>query len=82
MEKGIELLGRYHYQNGYYVEVTSESIFSGTRDYWLCKRDNSKKLFMFSSDYKNERTEERQILRCIEKNIQIYEQCIPDTLMA
>lgn len=83
MEKLVELIGRYHYRDGYFVEVSRENPFSVTRDYWLCKRGSVSKLYMFSSDYKGDAAEERLVLRYIEENIQKYEQkMIPNSLMA
>ena len=38
MEKGIEVIARYHYQQGYFVEVTTERSVLAGRDYWLCKK--------------------------------------------
>ena len=38
MEKGIEVIARYHYKKDYFVEVTHEKSALAGRDYWLCKR--------------------------------------------
>ena len=50
MEKGIEVIARYHYQQGYFVEVTTERSVLAGRDYWLCKKNSPRKVFMFSSN--------------------------------
>ena len=51
MEKGIEIIARYHYQQGYFVEVTTEKSVLAGRDYWLCKKNSPRKVFMFSSKF-------------------------------
>ena len=43
MEKGIEVIARYHYQQGYFVEVTTERSVLAGRDYWLCKKNSPTK---------------------------------------
>ena len=45
MEKGIEVIARYHYQQGYFVEVTTERSVLAGRDYWLCKKNSPRKVF-------------------------------------
>lgn len=62
MEKGIEVIARYHYQQGYFVEVTTERSVLAGRDYWLCKKNSPRKVFMFSSKFKNEDQEVHQII--------------------
>ena len=37
MEKGIEIVARYHCPKEYFVEVTTEKSVLAGRDYWLCK---------------------------------------------
>ena len=44
MEKGIEVIARYHYQQGYFVEVTTERSVLAGRDYWLCKKNSPRKV--------------------------------------
>ncbi|MCD8324103.1 MAG: hypothetical protein LUC32_04010 [Clostridiales bacterium] len=73
MEKQIKVIARYHYEHEYFVEVSHEDSFTAGRDYWLCKRGSTRKLFMFSSPYKDARTEERMILRAIPSCIERYE---------
>ena len=82
MEKEIEVIIRYHCRDGYFVEVTHEKSALAGRDYWLCKRGSVKKMFMFSSSYKNNATEERLILRHIDDNIKKYEQSVPEERLA
>lgn len=82
MEKGIEVIARYHYKHGYFVEVTQEKSAIAGRDYWLCKRNSSKKMFMFSSSFKNERTEEDMIIKNIKSNVHRYEETAPKALLA
>lgn len=82
MEKEIEVIIRYHYRDGYFVEVSHEKSALAGRDYWLCKRGNTKKVFMFSSNYKNNATEERMILKHIENDIKRYEQSVPTERLA
>ena len=73
MEKGIEVVARYHYQQGYFVEVTTEKSVLAGRDYWLCKKNNPRKLLMFSSKFKNEEQEVHQIIDQIKNNVEKYE---------
>ena len=52
MEKGIEIVARYHCPKEYFVEVTTEKSVLAGRDYWfvkktvhekyLCSAENSK----------------------------------------
>ena len=74
MEKGIEVVARYHYKQGYFVEVTSEKSAIAGRDYWLCKKNSSRKLFMFSSKFKNDHQEEDLIINRIQNNVEKFEQ--------
>ena len=71
MEKNIETIARYHYKRGYYVEVDSPGEYG--LDYWLCKRGEKKKLFMFSAAFKDAEAEEHRILAEIEDSIREYE---------
>lgn len=73
MEKQIKVIARYHYKKDYYVEVSHEDSFTTNRDYWLCKRGSTRKLFMFSSSFKNSCTEERMIVKSIDPCIKQYE---------
>lgn len=73
MEKGIEVVARYHYQQGYFVEVTTEKSVLAGRDYWLCKKNSPRKVFMFSSKFKNEDQEVHQIIDQIKNNVEKYE---------
>lgn len=82
MEKGIEVIARYHYKHGYFVEVTHEKSVLAGRDYWLCKGNSHKKMFMFSSAFKNEQTEKDMILDNIKENVQRYEQTVSEVLPA
>ena len=43
MEKGIEIVARYHCPKEYFVEVTTEKSVLAGRDYWLCKKKQSTK---------------------------------------
>ena len=54
MEKGIEIVARYHCPKEYFVEVTTEKSVLAGRDYWLCKKNSPRKVFMFSGKFKNE----------------------------
>lgn len=82
MEKRIAVIARYHYKHGYFVEVSHEDSFTKRRDYWLCRKNSAKKLFMFSSSYKNDATEEHEILTRISEAIQHYENPIPMVKLA
>lgn len=73
MEKNIVVIARYHYKHGYFVEVSHEDSVIAGRDYWLCKKNSLKKMYMFSSTFTDERTEEHMILTNISENIQKYE---------
>lgn len=73
MEKEVETIARYHYKRDYYVEVDSQGEYGKNRDYWLCKRGEKRKLFMFSAIYKDADAEERRILSNIEDMIVSYE---------
>ena len=53
MEKGIEIVARYHCPKEYFVEVTTEKSVLAGRDYWLCKKNSPRKVFMFSGKFKN-----------------------------
>ncbi len=72
MEKQIKVIARYHYEHDYYVEVESEDSVIASRDYWLCKRGSARKLFMFSSPYTDEKTEERKILSRIREAVETF----------
>ncbi len=74
MEKDIKLVARYRYQDGYFIEVSQENSAIAGRDYWLCSRKQPKKLFMFSSPYKNQRNEEKLILQHIRESVRKYEE--------
>ncbi|MCD8109320.1 MAG: hypothetical protein LUE14_04370 [Clostridiales bacterium] len=71
--ENIETVAKYHYKHGYYVEVDSLEEYGTDRDYWLCKRGEKKKLFMFSAAFKDMEVEERRILAEIEDSIREYE---------
>ena len=73
MEKGIEVVARYHYQQGYFVEVTTEKSVLAGSDYWLWKKNSPRKVFMFSSKFKNEDQEVHQIIDQIKNNVEKYE---------
>lgn len=73
MEKNTEVVARYHYTEGYYVEVISQIPYIGGRDYWLCNRGSENKLFMFSNECKSTKSEERMIARKIAEAIKSYE---------
>ncbi len=73
MEKQIKVIARYHYEHGYFVEVTHEDSVIAGRDYWLCKRGSMRKMYMFSSPFKGAEKEEHQILTKISTAIQKYE---------
>ncbi len=79
MEKQIRTIARYHYRYGYFVEVSREDSVIASRDYWLCRKDSDKKLFMFSSPFRSAKEEEHMILTKISESIQKYER--PVTLM-
>lgn len=74
MEKNIRLVARYQYKDGYFVEVSQENSAIAGRDYWLCNWKHSKKMFMFSSSFKNDRYEERMILEHIRESVRKYEE--------
>lgn len=82
MEKGIEVIARYNYKHGYFVEVTHEKSALPGRDYWLCRRNSSKKMFMFSSAFKNDLIEESMIFENIKDNVHRYEQSSREALLA
>ncbi|MCD7982105.1 MAG: hypothetical protein LUF32_07335 [Clostridiales bacterium] len=73
MEKQIRVIARYHYSEGYFVEVSREDSVIASRDYWLCRKNSARKMYMFSSPYKNSRTEEHMLLTKISDAIQQYE---------
>ncbi len=73
MERQIKVVARYHYGHGYYVEVESEDSVIAGRDYWLCKRDSAKKLFMFSTPCSSAVSEEQKILDAIPEAIRTFE---------
>ena len=73
MEKRITVIARYHYQHGYFVEVSHEDSVIANRDYWLCRKNSARKLYMFSSPYQNDETEERMILNKLSESIQKFE---------
>lgn len=74
MEKAIEIIARYHYKQEYFVEVTHEKSVLANRDYWLCKKNSPKKVFMFSSPFENEKREELLIKSRIQAEIEKFEQ--------
>ena len=79
MEKGITVVARYYYQHGYFVEASQEnSATVRDRDYWLCRKNSAKKLYMFSSPYRNDQEEEHLILNRISENIQKFENPSPN----
>lgn len=71
MEKEIKVVARYHYKHGYFVEVSQENSVIAGRDYWLCRQNHGKKMYMFSSPFRNEKHEENlivdHILDCVKK---------------
>ena len=73
MEKSIEVIARYHYKKDYFVEVTQEKSAIADRDYWLCRKNTPKKLYMFSSPVKNDSYEERMIIKHIRECVHQYE---------
>ena len=77
MEKRIAVIARYHYKHGYFVEVSHEDSVIANRDYWLCRKNSAKKLYMFSSPFRDERTEEHLILNKLSESIQAYENPAP-----
>ena len=77
MERRITVIARYHYQHGYFVEVSHEDSVIANRDYWLCRNDSPRKLYMFSSPYQNDQTEEHMILNRLSENIQKFENPSP-----
>lgn len=82
MEKGIEVVARYHYKKDYFVEVTAErSILTG-RDYWLCKRNSPKKMYLFSSKFKNDHQEEHLIASHIRQNMDDMEDLFKQSSIA
>lgn len=82
MEKGIEVIARYYCKQGYFVEVTHEKSALPGRDYWLCREESVKKMFMFSSTFTNDKKEEHMISKRIGPYIQQYEQSIPKRCFA
>ena len=73
MEKRITVIARYHYQHGYFVEVSHEDSVIANRDYWLCRKNSARKLYMFSSPYQNDEAEEHMILNKLSESIQRFE---------
>lgn len=73
MEKAIEIVARYHCKQGYFVEVSQEKSVIANRDYWLCKKSSSKKIFLFSAHFENETQEEMLIKERIQEGIQLFE---------
>ena len=76
MEKDTPVISRYHYKRGYYVEVVSQIPSIGNRDYWLCHQNSGNKMFMFSDDFKDIRTEEHSIAGTILKDIKTFEKTL------
>ena len=74
MEKSIRVVAHYYYKAGYFVEVSQENSVIAGRDYWLCKKNSNRKLFMFSSPFRNDETEEKQIISHIKDSVQKYEE--------
>lgn len=74
MEKGIEVVARYQYRNGYFVEVSQERSAITDTDYWLCKQGSMKKMFMFSTGNRGREKEEELILKNIREQVRRYEQ--------
>ena len=74
MEKGIEIVARYHCPKEYFVEVTTEKSVLAGRDYWLCKKNSPRKVFMFSGKFKNEDQEVHQIIDQLKSRVKKYEQ--------
>ena len=77
MEKCIEVIARYYYEKDYFVEVTHEQSVLAGRDYWLCKKNSIKKLFLFSSNLKNEQKEKEMIADHLIDGIRKYEHTVP-----
>lgn len=77
MEKRITVVARYYYQHDYFVEVSHEDSVIASRDYWLCRKNSARKLYMFSSPYQNDQTEEHLILSRLSENIQKFENPSP-----
>ncbi len=73
MEKQIRVVARYRLDQGYYVEVSNEDSVIANRDYWLCRQDSPKKLYMFSGPRTDEVTEEHRILAEISAAIKAFE---------
>ena len=67
MEKGIEIVARYHCPKEYFVEVTTEKSVLAGRDYWLCKKNSPRK-------FKNEDQEVHQIIDQLKSSVKKYEQ--------
>ena len=74
LEKGIEIVARYHCPKEYFVEVTTEKSVLAGRDYWLCKKNSPRKVFMFSGKFKNEDQEVHQIIDQLKSSVKKYEQ--------
>ena len=55
-----------------YEEYVSEQ-FAG-RDFWLCKKNSPRKVFMFSGKFKNEDQEVHQIIDQLKSSVKKYEQ--------
>ena len=72
MEKGIEIVARYHCPKEYFVEVTTEKSVLAGRDYWLCKKNSPRKVFMFSGKFKNEDQEVHQIIDQLKSSVKKY----------
>ena len=54
-------------------EIFEKSVLAG-RDYWLCKKNSPRKVFMFSGKFKNEDQEVHQIIDQLKSSVKKYEQ--------
>ena len=65
------------FRSALYVEdgkiVPEKSVLAG-RDYWLCKKNSPRKVFMFSGKFKNEDQEVHQIIDQLKSSVKKYEQ--------
>lgn len=74
MEKGIEIVARYHCPKEYFVEVTTEKSVLAGRDYWLCKKNSPRKMYLCSAENSKEDQEVHQIIDQLKSSVKKYEQ--------
>ncbi|MCQ2507513.1 MAG: hypothetical protein MJ097_01835 [Dorea sp.] len=74
MDKDFSVITRYHYRDGYFIAVTKENRPTAiSRDYWLCKKHESKRIYMFTAPFRNEEHEELMICKNLKKALARFE---------